>query len=93
MWLSDTDRSFDAVTVGYGLRNVASIPKALQELKRVLRPGAKAAILDFNNSDNPIADSFQVSQRCSNFALLSESVDWRMHTDNLPVCCRSSGTS
>ena len=59
-WLSDADRSFDAVAMGYGLRNVASIPKALQELKRVLRPGAKAAILDFNNSDNPIADSFQV---------------------------------
>jgi ubiquinone/menaquinone biosynthesis C-methylase UbiE len=46
--------------MGYGLRNVASIPKALAELRRVLRPGAKAAILDFNNSDNTLADSFQV---------------------------------
>ena len=52
----------DAVTMGYGLRNVASIPKALEELRRVLRPGAKAAILDFNNSDNTLADSFQVHQ-------------------------------
>ena len=57
----DADRSFDAVTMGYGLRNVSSIPKALEELRRVLRPGARAAILDFNNSDNPIVDSFQVS--------------------------------
>lgn len=47
--------------MGYGLRNVSSIPKALQELRRVMRPGARAAILDFNNSDNPIADLFQVS--------------------------------
>ena len=31
---------FDAATMGYGLRNVASIPKALQELCRVLKPGA-----------------------------------------------------
>lgn len=31
--------SFDAATMGYGLRNVASIPTALKELHRVLRPG------------------------------------------------------
>ncbi|CAK0784932.1 hypothetical protein CVIRNUC_008137 [Coccomyxa viridis] len=53
------DRTFDAVTMGYGLRNVASIPRALEELGRVLKPGAKAAILDFNNSDSPVVDSFQ----------------------------------
>ena len=32
--------SFDAATMGYGLRNVADIPAALRELHRVLRPGA-----------------------------------------------------
>lgn len=31
--------SFDAATIGYGLRNVANIPEALSELNRVLRPG------------------------------------------------------
>lgn len=54
------DGSFDAATMGYGLRNVASIPKALSELHRVLRPGATVAILDFNNSTNQIVDAFQV---------------------------------
>ena len=34
-----TDRYFDAVTVGYGLRNVVDRPKAMQEILRVLKPG------------------------------------------------------
>jgi demethylmenaquinone methyltransferase/2-methoxy-6-polyprenyl-1,4-benzoquinol methylase len=44
------DASFDAATMGYGLRNVADIPGALKELSRVLKPGASAAVLDFNNA-------------------------------------------
>jgi len=53
------DQSFDAATMGYGLRNVSDIPKALSELRRVLRPGRTAAILDFNNSDFGLVDSLQ----------------------------------
>ena len=44
------DDTFDAITMGYGLRNVRDIPKALSELKRVAKGGTKVAILDFNNS-------------------------------------------
>lgn len=43
------DDRFDAVTMGYGLRNVVDIPQALREIWRVLKPGGKAAILDFQN--------------------------------------------
>lgn len=50
----DADQ-FDAITMGYGLRNVVDIPQAFKEILRVLKPGAKAAILDFCHSDFPPA--------------------------------------
>ena len=40
------DESFDAVTIGFGLRNVEDRAGALQELRRVLRPGGRVAILE-----------------------------------------------
>lgn len=53
------DRRFDAVTMGYGLRNVTNIPQSLKEIHRILKKGAKAAILDFNRPQNPQMRAFQ----------------------------------
>jgi demethylphylloquinol methyltransferase len=50
---------FDAATMGYGLRNVSDIPGSLKELQRVMKPGAKVAILDFHRPRNPQLRSFQ----------------------------------
>jgi len=40
--------TFDAVTVAFGLRNMASWEKALSEMHRVLRPGGLLVVLDFS---------------------------------------------
>jgi demethylmenaquinone methyltransferase/2-methoxy-6-polyprenyl-1,4-benzoquinol methylase len=53
------DNKFDAATMGYGLRNVTDIPRSLKELHRVLKPGAKAAILDFHRPSNSHLRGFQ----------------------------------
>ena len=53
------NHQFDAATMGYGLRNVTDISASLKELHRVLKPGAKAAILDFHRPDNPQLRAFQ----------------------------------
>lgn len=41
----DAER-FDAITVGFGLRNFVDIPKALSEMARVLKPGGRLIILE-----------------------------------------------
>ncbi|KAF3332832.1 2-phytyl-1,4-beta-naphthoquinone methyltransferase [Carex littledalei] len=57
--LAFEDCCFDAITVGYGMRNVADKPRALQEIFRVLKPGSRASILDFNKSKSLLVTSFQ----------------------------------
>jgi len=41
------DRSFDGATVGFGVRNLASLGAGLREMARVLRPGSRLVILEF----------------------------------------------
>ncbi|GAB4826250.1 hypothetical protein Ancab_009115 [Ancistrocladus abbreviatus] len=53
------DDYFDAITMGYGLRNVVDKEKAVAEMFRVLKPGSKVSVLDFNKSNQPITSLFQ----------------------------------
>ncbi len=46
--------SFDLVTVGYGLRNLASWETGLREMHRVAKPGGRLVILDFGKPNNAV---------------------------------------
>jgi demethylmenaquinone methyltransferase/2-methoxy-6-polyprenyl-1,4-benzoquinol methylase len=42
------DSTYDAVTVGFGVRNFQNLIAGLREIHRVMRPGAKIAVLEFS---------------------------------------------
>jgi demethylmenaquinone methyltransferase/2-methoxy-6-polyprenyl-1,4-benzoquinol methylase len=48
------ENTFDILTVGYGLRNLASWERGLEEMRRVARPGARVIVLDFGKPANPL---------------------------------------
>lgn len=48
------DNSFNIVTVGYGLRNLASWETGLREMQRVATPGGRLLVLDFGKPDNAL---------------------------------------
>jgi demethylmenaquinone methyltransferase / 2-methoxy-6-polyprenyl-1,4-benzoquinol methylase len=47
------DGSFDAVTVGFGVRNFADLERGLAELARVLRPGGRLVVLEITQPQRP----------------------------------------
>ena len=48
------DNSFEIVTVGYGLRNLASLETGLREMQRVAKPGGRLLVLDFGKPDHAL---------------------------------------
>jgi demethylmenaquinone methyltransferase / 2-methoxy-6-polyprenyl-1,4-benzoquinol methylase len=87
------DRSFDCVTIGFGLRNVTDKDRALGSLYRVLKPGGRLLVLEFSHAHlGPLAPlyelySFQVLPRfgewlagdAASYRYLAESI--RRHPD------------
>jgi demethylmenaquinone methyltransferase / 2-methoxy-6-polyprenyl-1,4-benzoquinol methylase len=90
------DRHFDCVTIAFGLRNVTRKERALAEMRRVLRPGGRALVLEFSQVWQPLrplydAYSFGVLPRlgklvagdADSYRYLAESI--RMHPAQEPL--------
>ncbi len=86
------DRSFDLVSIGFGLRNVTRKEAALAEMHRVLRPGGAAVVLEFSRVAKPLAPAYDwysfnvlprlgklIANDAASYRYLAESI--RVHPD------------
>jgi demethylmenaquinone methyltransferase/2-methoxy-6-polyprenyl-1,4-benzoquinol methylase len=84
------DRSFDVITVAFGLRNMTHKDEALAEMRRVLRAGGRLLVLEFSRIWEPLAPLYdaysfnvlpwlgkQVANDAASYRYLAESI--RMH--------------
>jgi demethylmenaquinone methyltransferase/2-methoxy-6-polyprenyl-1,4-benzoquinol methylase len=99
------DRSFDLVTIGFGLRNVTDKPAALCEMQRVLKIGGRALVLEFSQLKvewfKPIYEfhSFQVLPRlgklfakdAGSYQYLAESIRKHPPQDELKAMMEAAG--
>jgi demethylmenaquinone methyltransferase/2-methoxy-6-polyprenyl-1,4-benzoquinol methylase len=69
--------SCDLVTTGYGLRNVPDLPRALAEIRRVLKPGGRMASLDFNRPRSPLVRAVYLTY----LTTVGASLGWVLHRD------------
>jgi demethylmenaquinone methyltransferase/2-methoxy-6-polyprenyl-1,4-benzoquinol methylase len=60
MALPFEDASFDSVTVGFGVRNVADLEEGLRELRRVLRLGGKLGVLEITRPGGLLRPFFRL---------------------------------
>ena len=68
------DKTFDAVTISFGLRNITNKEKALSEMRRVLKPGGKFLCLEFSKVVLPVLDQVYEKYNFSVLPLLGKYV-------------------
>ena len=90
------DRTFDCVSIGFGLRNVTHKERALAEMARVLAPGGVAVVLEFARVTGPLAPAYDwysfnvlpalgrlVANDSDSYRYLAESI--RVHPDQVAL--------
>lgn len=71
------DAQFDIVTTGYGLRNVPDLAVALDEIRRVLRPGGTFVSLDFNRPEHGVVRGVYLAY----LSAVGSALGWILHRD------------
>jgi demethylmenaquinone methyltransferase/2-methoxy-6-polyprenyl-1,4-benzoquinol methylase len=69
--------SFDLVTTGYGLRNVPDLTTAIDEIRRVLRPGGALLSLDFDRPSNAVVRASYLAY----LTVVGGALGWILHRD------------
>ena len=72
-----SSESFDLVTVGYGLRNVPDLSRALAEIARVLRPGGRVCSLDFDRPESHVVRAVYLAY----LTAVGSALGWALHGD------------
>jgi demethylmenaquinone methyltransferase/2-methoxy-6-polyprenyl-1,4-benzoquinol methylase len=99
------DGSFDAITIGFGIRNVEDVSAACREMIRVLKPGGRLALLEFTVPSTPVISSLYlwylrhvlprigraVSRHDAAYAYLPASIDAFASPDELVKILRQAG--
>lgn len=98
------DRTFDVVSIAFGLRNVTHKDRALAEMHRVIRPGGRALVLEFSQVAAPLAPaydwySFNVLPRigsmvagdAESYRYLAESIRVHPNQDTLKAMMEQAG--
>lgn len=70
-------RAFDRVVVGYGLRNLADLPRGLSEIRRCLKPGGRLVSLDFAKPRSGLLRRAYLKY----LDLMTPAVGWLLHRD------------
>ena len=77
MALPFIDAAFDVVTTGYGIRNVPRIEPAIEEIRRVLRPGGVLLSLDFDRPSNALVRGVYLGY----LTIVGSALGWFLHRD------------
>jgi demethylmenaquinone methyltransferase/2-methoxy-6-polyprenyl-1,4-benzoquinol methylase len=98
------DRSFDRVTVAFGLRNMTRKERALAEMCRVLKPGGKLLVLEFSRVWKPLEPVYdhysfkvlpwlgeRVAGDAASYRYLAESIRMHPGQDELAAMMRACG--
>jgi ubiquinone/menaquinone biosynthesis methyltransferase len=71
------EQSFEIVTAGYGLRNVPNLPAAIDEIRRVLKPGGQMLSLDFNRPASAVVRGAFLQY----LTVVGGALGWALHGD------------